>query len=224
MSTDTSSQPTPNRGLPVTSKKPQAQNKASRPKKTTSPSAGPHRLETPWSFWHCQKNKNNSAFESGLTRLGTCSTVEEFWGFYSHIKRPHELPNDTNIHLFRRTVSPMWEQFPNGGSWVVRLKKHSPLLARMWEELLIATIGEVFEEPDLVGVVLRIRKKEDSLVLWNKDQNLRYRIGEKLKQILVLPANCPGMEYQTNRSNMLLDQRYSGGSKPQTNAEGKLEG
>lgn len=122
----------------------------------------------------------------------------------------------------------------------------------MWEELvrtylcpfsqikLIATIGEVFEEPDLVGVVLRIRKKEDSLVLWNKDHNLRYRIGylfflcpfsltrdysqltidrEKLKQILVLPANCPGMEYQTNRHNILLDQRTSGGKQQQTQTQ-----
>jgi len=154
--------------------------------------------------------------------LGSCNTVEEFWSFYAHIKRPQDLPNDTNIHLFRGTVSPMWEHFPNGGIWVVRLKKNSPLLARMWEELLIATIGEVFEEPDVVGVVLRIRKKEDSLVLWNKDQSLRYRIGEKLKQVLVLPANCPGMEYQTNRHNILMEQRSQGANK--LNAEAKQEG
>eukprot|EP01126_Amoeba_proteus_P007135 TRINITY_DN1253_c0_g1_i4.p1 TRINITY_DN1253_c0_g1~~TRINITY_DN1253_c0_g1_i4.p1 ORF type:complete len:219 (+),score=62.39 TRINITY_DN1253_c0_g1_i4:746-1402(+) len=86
------------------------------------------------------------------------------------------------------------------------MKKHGHLFSRMWEELLIAAIGEVFEESDVVGVVLRLRKGEDSLALWNKDQTLRYRIGEKLKKILQLPANCPGMEYQTNYFNMNFDQ------------------
>lgn len=53
-------------------------NKAS--KKVTVVGPGPHRLETSWSFWHSHKTKNTaSPFENGLTRLATCSTVEEFW-------------------------------------------------------------------------------------------------------------------------------------------------
>jgi hypothetical protein len=62
---------------------PKKQNKAKvnkTPKKNNTIGPGPHRLETPWSFWHSQKVKNSSSpFESGLTRLGTCNTVEEFW-------------------------------------------------------------------------------------------------------------------------------------------------
>jgi hypothetical protein len=80
---------------------------------------------------------------------------------------------------------------------------------------LIACIGELFEEPDVVGVALKIKAKEDSLFLWNKDVNLRYKLGydliyiepflrlilrEKLKNILQLPPNCVGMEYSFNRN------------------------
>jgi len=157
-------------------------------------------LETAWSFWFCKRNKSN--FESGLQRLGTCHTVEEFWGFYVYLKRASELGKDCNLHLFRGATSPMWENFPNGGTWCLKLRKRCLLLNRMWEDLLIACIGELFEEPDVVGVALRVRAKEDCLYLWNKDVKLRYKLGEKLKQILQLPTNCPGMEYRFNKTAM----------------------
>ena len=38
-------------------------------------------LETAWSFWHCKRDKSSTNFESGLTRLGVCHTIEEFWGY-----------------------------------------------------------------------------------------------------------------------------------------------
>jgi len=95
----------------------------------------------------------------------------------------------------------MWENFPQGGIWVLRMRKGCLLLPRMWEELLIACIGETFEEPDVLGVVLSTRSKEDALYLWNANQHLKYVIGEKLKQIMHLTTNCP-MEYRSNRFNM----------------------
>jgi hypothetical protein len=42
---------------------------------------------------------------------------------------------------------------------------------------LFACIGEWFEEPDIVGIVLNIRHKRDSITLWNKDGALRHRVG-----------------------------------------------
>jgi hypothetical protein len=95
----------------------------------------------------------------------------------------------------------MWENFPTGGHWVLRMIKSSVLLARMWEELLISSIGEAFEEPDVLGVVLSIRPKEDTLYLWNANHQLKHSLGEKLKVIMQLPPNCP-IEYRTNRFNM----------------------
>jgi len=167
---------------------------------------GPHLLHTPWTFWYCKKPpKNQFNFESTLVSLGTCHSIEEFWSLYSRIKRPHELPPNSNLHLFRGTTRPMWENFPTGGNWILHMRKNCALLARMWEELLISSIGEAFEEPDVLGVVLSIRPKEDAFYLWNANHQLKYGIGEKIKHILQLPPNCP-IEYRTNRFNMERSQ------------------
>jgi len=181
--------------------KPTRSKKNQQYKKKLDVGSGPHILQTNWTFWYCKKQSKQSNFETTLVSLGTCSTVEEFWGYYSRLRRPHELTSNTNLHLFRGTTRPMWESFPTGGNWVLRMKKGCSLLARMWEELLIACIGETFEEPDVLGVVLSIRPKEDALYLWNANHHLKYVIGEKLKAIMHLPPNCP-MEYRTNRFNM----------------------
>jgi len=63
----------------------------------------------------------------------------------------------------------MWEACPTGGSWIVRFKKQgkqhksSPTLAKCWEELLFATVGEFFEDPDVIGIVVGIKTTEDVL-------------------------------------------------------------
>ena len=56
---------------------------------------------------------------------------------------------------------------------------------RMWENLLLAFIGEEFELPDVVGCVLSTRLKDDVLSVWNltnRENSARFRIGEKLKE------------------------------------------
>lgn len=73
-----------------------------------------------------------------------------------------------------------FKSYPNGGCYIVKLKKKTELLDRLWEQLIFATIAEEFEEPDVVGVNVSIRSKEDVLSVWNKDvKNSRamYAIG-----------------------------------------------
>jgi hypothetical protein len=59
------------------------------------------------------------------------------------------------------------QTFPNGGSWIIKVRKKNGLIARLWEELvthlqllerftyfalqLFACVGELFEEPDICG-------------------------------------------------------------------------
>ena len=74
----------------------------------------------------------------------------------------------------------------------------------MWQELVVGAIGEAFEEPDVVGVSVCIRKNEDLLSVWNADnrnEEIRFHIGEKLKQILDLePATI--IEYKHHAESM----------------------
>ena len=83
--------------------------------------------------------------------------------------------------------------------------KKNPILSKLWETLLFGTVGEHFEESDVVGCVLAIRPKEDILSIWNKDNeanpNVRFQIGEKLKSLLTLDDNST-IEYKDNQSSM----------------------
>lgn len=78
------------------------------------------------------------------------------------------------------------------------------VLGKMWQDLVIATIGEQFDEPDVVGISVCIRRSEDLLSVWNGDNRndeVRFRIGEKLKEILDLEPSTI-IEYKHHAESM----------------------
>lgn len=58
-------------------------------------------------------------------QVDSFSTVEQFWGVYTHLKRVDRLPFTSEFQVFRKGVKPMWEDPVNaaGGKWVVRFKR-----------------------------------------------------------------------------------------------------
>lgn len=101
---------------------------------------------------------------------------------YIHVKRPSQLNRDVNLYLFRDqpNCAPMWEAFPQGGCWILKIKKKANVLGKMWQDLVFAAIGEAFEQLDVVGIAMAIRSKEDMLSVWNadnSDDNTRFAIG-----------------------------------------------
>ncbi len=70
---------------------------------------------------------------------------------------------------------------------------------------VFATIGEVFEEPTVAGVVLAIRAKDDILSIWNssntKSADGRFLIADKLKKVLNLDVNTI-IEYKAHRESL----------------------
>jgi translation initiation factor 4E len=74
----------------------------------------------------------------------------------------------------------------------------------MWQDMVIATIGECFEEPDVVGVTISIRKSDDLISVWNADnrnEEIKFRVGEKMKQILDLEPSTI-IEYKSHANSM----------------------
>lgn len=121
------------------------------------------------------------------------------------------------------------------------MKRKSPVLQKMWEELLLAAIGESFGAADVIGVALHTRAKEDSLFVWHTDNSNKFRISyvqsfllchcraasptlflrphsfsETIKAILHLPNFVP-IEYRTNKFNMT--RRESNASKNMKKSE-----
>jgi len=171
---------------------------------------GEHPLETQWTFWFDRKpthvKKDSNAYMDGLAVLGTFNTIESFYRHYAYMARPSDMPRDYNISCFRKGFRPMWEEFPEGGCWIIRIKRKagSSYVNRMWENLLLAVIGEALEIPDVVGCFLSTRPKDDVLSIWNRsneNSKVRYRIGEKLKDILDLDMNAL-IQYKEHMSSL----------------------
>lgn len=161
---------------------------------------GEHRLQTPWTFWFAKGSnfKDATEYRNALNELGTFDTIESFWKLYVHLKRPSVLEVGVQLSLMRAGTNnvPMWEYFPTGGCWILKIKKKrdsgASVLGKMWQDLVLAAIGEQFEEPDVAGISVYIRRNEDLLLVWNTDSrndNVRFGIGQKMKQILDLEAS-----------------------------------
>lgn len=155
----------------------------------TGPEATP--LKTAWSFWFDKKTadrKESSEYLGGLKQISNFNTMESFETNFRSLTKPSELPRDHNLFLFRDGCKPMWEEFPDGGCWIIRIKRKGSQLSTnvMWERITNSCVTEVFQTSDVVGCVLSCRLKGDVISLWNesnRDPQSRFRIGEKLKDI-----------------------------------------
>ncbi|KAL1917632.1 uncharacterized protein VTP21DRAFT_4025 [Calcarisporiella thermophila] len=172
----------------------------------TAPTPTPsniHPLKYTWIFYfmHRSPGAKVANYEGAMKRIAAFSSIEDFWAVYSHLKRPHELPSVSDYHLFKQGVRPVWEDDANinGGKWIVRLKKG--LASRLWENLLLAVIGEQFDVGDeICGLVISIRSSEDILSLWNRSANegrINLKIRDTLKRVLGLPMDTV-MEYKAH--------------------------
>ncbi|OAJ45079.1 hypothetical protein BDEG_28245 [Batrachochytrium dendrobatidis JEL423] len=152
-------------------------------------------------FMHRSPGAKIQDYTNEIKHVCTFSTVEEFWGAFSHMKRPGELSNISDYHFFKKGIRPIWEDNLTGGKWIIRLKKG--IASRYWEDLLLAIVGDQFDVGDeICGAVVSIRHSEDIVSLWNKSADegrINLRIRDTLKRVLSLPANCV-MEYKAHKA------------------------
>ncbi|KAI1716688.1 eukaryotic initiation factor 4E domain-containing protein [Ditylenchus destructor] len=140
--------------------------------------------------------------------VASFGSVEQFWSTYRHIKRPSDVAEKVDFHMFKEGVKPVWEDSANckGGKWILRLKKG--LSSRIWENLLLAMIGEQFlVGEEICGAVCSVRNQEDIVSLWNRTADspgVTNRIRDTLRRVLNLPVNAV-LEYKRH-DDCLKDQ------------------
>uniref|UniRef100_A0A1I7X497 eIF-4F 25 kDa subunit n=1 Tax=Heterorhabditis bacteriophora TaxID=37862 RepID=A0A1I7X497_HETBA len=131
--------------------------------------------------------------------VAAVNSVEQFWSVYRHLKRPCDIGEKVDIHFFKKGIKPVWEDGANvkGGKWILRLKKG--LASRVWENLLLAMVGEQFlVGEEICGAVCSIRNQEDIVSLWNRtadNAGVTNRIRDTLRRVLNLPINAV-LEYK----------------------------
>lgn len=145
-------------------------------------------------------------YEAGLTVVGTFDTVEEFCRYFNWLKPPSHLERNSNYHLFKAGIKPMWEDpaNANGGKWVLTMKNNPQLLDRCWNWLVMALVGEELEEnaDEICGAVVSLRAKVDRIQVWTRGKDDVERlngIGKKLVKLLdISEADGIGLEFQFN--------------------------
>jgi translation initiation factor 4E len=77
--------------------------------------------------------------------------------------------------------------------------KREDNINKMWETLLMAMLGEQFEEPKVIGVSLSLRAKERLLEIWlkeGKSTKLKQNVSNKLRFFLNLNAETTTLYYK----------------------------
>jgi hypothetical protein len=87
----------------------------------------------------------------------------------SHVVRPNSLEGSIDVMLFREGIKPMWEDDANKRGGKISIKLRKGLATHLWEELVLALVGEQFEDSvirDVCGAVLSVRYHDDTISLW----------------------------------------------------------
>jgi len=151
-----------------------------------------HPLQYRWVLWYCKQDRSKE-WEECLKEVASFDTVEDFWALYNHIQLASGLSWGSDYYLFKEGIRPMWEDTQNveGGRWLIQVDKsrRNELLDHYWLELLMAVIGEQFDDYGeyICGLVINVRQKGDKVSLWTRDatkEDINRRIGQVAKQKL----------------------------------------
>ncbi|KAM4677723.1 eukaryotic translation initiation factor 4E type 1B [Discoglossus pictus] len=179
-----------------------------------------HPLRSRWALWFF-KNVKSQPWQCNLRLVTSFTTVEDFWGLYSHIQLASKLSSGCDYSIFKDGIEPMWEDSRNkrGGRWLITLSKqqrHSDLDA-LWLETLLCMIGEVFDEynDEICGAVINIRAKGDKIAIWTREAENREavtHIGKIYKERLGLSSKVV-IGYQAHadtatKSNSLTKNKF----------------
>jgi len=165
-----------------------------------------HPIESSWTFWFDKRMRRGKPvtggtvltpvpledYQSNLKQVGTFKAVEDFWSLYHHMMPPSQLELNSNYHLFKTSIQPMWEDPANhkGGKWTIRIpsrERHNTNAC--WRNVLLAMVGEMLdaeEDDDVCGAVFSRRRGGDRISLWTRKQD-RSKIltfGHRLRDVV----------------------------------------
>jgi len=185
-----------------------------------------HPLENEWSFWYDKRpaqgkrvRGEQESYESNLREIGNFGTVEDFWRYYNHMVKPSRIENNSNYHFFKKGIKPMWEDAHNakGGKWVLTLKGDKGVLDTIWENVVLALVGETLDaDNEICGAVFSKRKGGDRIAVWNRNRDNGagiMGIGHQLKAIIGADGTKVQTSYQNHEDSMKSGASYSNPSR-----------
>ena len=123
------------------------------------------------------------------------------------------MPYGTHMHLFKTGIKPVWEDpaFVNGCQLEIKSQKQQT--SKFWEDLILAMMGEQFEEENFIaGMVMKLKPQFDKIAIWMVDASNEKAIKSvKDKVIEILQVEEAVVEYASFESlkNMPQPQKFN---------------
>ncbi|KAK2725106.1 eukaryotic translation initiation factor 4E1-like [Artemia franciscana] len=152
-----------------------------------------------WTFYMRDATGQRGNWDKTLQEIHSFDTVKGFWELLYHMAKPSQIKQNPrtkeakNISIFRKGISPRWEDpaNSNGGRFEMNINADklgsSVEIDKLWEDLILLMIGENFGELNekIHGVDLAIRRREYRLSLWvgECDKQAKSLMIEKIKSI-----------------------------------------
>ncbi|KAI9891191.1 MAG: hypothetical protein M1814_003034 [Vezdaea aestivalis] len=146
-----------------------------------------------WSFWfdkHADAAATTPVYQSRVELMLDVADTRDFFQFANNTPL-NRLKIRDSIHLFKRTVKPVWEDPRNvrGGSWTFRVNKAKS--EKFWMELMLLAVGETLQEAvtgqkgeDICGVTISPRFSSHLIQVWNRDGTNQKTIDAILATVL----------------------------------------
>jgi len=166
-------------------------------------------LHRNWVLWYDNPRlaPPDSDWKDNLKKCGAFSTAEGFWQVFNNVKPASQLSLNSNYHIFREGVQPMWEDKTNlnGGKFVLTMPKRDSKSGKCdewWLFTVLALIGETMDlsGDEICGIVVSIRKNQDRIALWLKgcERDICVKIGARWKTALELSSKTT-LKYQSHK-------------------------
>jgi len=181
-----------------------------------------HPLESTWVLYFDYPPSTNADPQkdwfASLHKIYEISTIEDFWAVYNNIADASGIVPGSTYHFFKAGIKPMWEDPTNrnGGKWL--LSPPSSNLSLVWEETLLAMVGEQFDEfgNEVCGAVMARRSRGDKISLWTKtasDAKACLEIGKIWLSSLSATDKKLQLTYQVHADSMRAGSSYSNASR-----------
>jgi len=185
-------------------------------------------LNDPWTLYidHITTDTQQTVedYTSNLTKIYKITTIENFWQVFNNIPAPSFLPPNYSFHLMRGDRRPVWEDPANAdaGYWKMKCVKSKGNL--VWQELVLAAIGEQFTEmgsnksvgnetDQVVGISISIRERDDHFMVWNSNYKCTEasNVVDDIKNILLPKLKFHSIFYKDINEHADFDcNKYNG--------------
>lgn len=150
---------------------------------------GQYPLQRVWTWWYSEKpkSKNQNWDEHAQVQISCTATAESFCRSVNAFLRPSQIDIGADYHIFVKGIMPTWEDSnnANGGRWIF-CSNDSKLIDQIWDNVILAMVGEEVDEDDhICGAVYSRRKKGDKVAVWVREgarvnPGLTLGIGKRL--------------------------------------------